>query len=267
LTAEYEFRYAMDVHSLLFHRGTLYAVSTGTDELVRLEMHGTGVRSEMVVWRPIASAPRLDLHHLNSVCGAGDEILVSGFGRKTSAHWSSALDGFVYNVSRERYMVQGVRHPHSVIRAAGCDIYCESGRRAVRIGTGRRVEGLPGYTRGLAAVRDSLFVGTSAKRWPANSGSGSVHPADRCGVARVSVTSGECLSFLDLSACGAEIYDLLAVPGRHSWPTLRADLVLPPELNRTIELRSDERSAAETGRVSAGSASHHGGGRHREDEG
>src|SRR5262245_45795340 len=80
LAGHYAFRSGSDVHSLLAREGRLYAVSTGTDEVLELRLRDADVASETRFWRPDLDGPREDLHHLNSIAARGDTLLVAAFG-------------------------------------------------------------------------------------------------------------------------------------------------------------------------------------------
>src|SRR5262245_36489569 len=58
LRNSYAFRSARDVHSLWVHDETVYAVSTGTDEVVELSLRDDRVVSEREFWRPEPHGPR-----------------------------------------------------------------------------------------------------------------------------------------------------------------------------------------------------------------
>ena len=84
LLSEYPFRCGHDVHSLWACGNSVYAVSTGTDEVIELQLQGEQVISETVLWRPQPGWPREDLHHLNALYVWKGELLVSAFGKKTA---------------------------------------------------------------------------------------------------------------------------------------------------------------------------------------
>jgi hypothetical protein len=99
LVAAYPFRLAADVHSLWSAGDALFAVSTGTDEVVRLSRRGPEFTDEEVFWRPEPTGTREDRHHLNGICVVGDELLVSAFGKSWQLARESARDGFVINAT------------------------------------------------------------------------------------------------------------------------------------------------------------------------
>ncbi len=82
LASHYECQAAADLHSILWADGKLYVVSTGSDELIELQLDGPTVVAEQVIWRPDAHAPRRDAHHLNSLALWRGELLIAGFGPK-----------------------------------------------------------------------------------------------------------------------------------------------------------------------------------------
>ena len=219
----YLFRLGRSVHSLLFTEGRLYAVSTGTDEVLEMEMRGWEVASESVFWRPESDAPRQDRHHLNAICRWRGELLVSCFGKKPSELWNSTRDGFVFSLTRNERIASGILHPHSLLVTSDSVAYCESGRMALRILGGSSVEQLPGYTRGLCHVGDQLFVGTSVGRLISKSTGLINNPGTqgirtgRCTVCRVSAGDLKVEEVVDLTRYGQEIYDLLPLERSNQW--------------------------------------------------
>jgi hypothetical protein len=208
----YGFRSTGDVHSICLAGDRLYAVSTGTDEVIELRIRGPEVVAETVCWRPDPDGPRVDRHHLNGICRWHGELLVSGFGPKSGERWSSAVDGFVVNISRGKRMASGVYHPHSLTAIGDTLAYCESSGKAVRtLGPGPAQCGLPGYTRGLCRAGDGLFVGSCVGRRVSkstglinNSGEGG-ELAGQCAVSRLSLQRFEIESTFDLSDVAREI--------------------------------------------------------------
>jgi hypothetical protein len=76
-----------DVHSIVADAGGMYAVSTGTDELLRLSLDVDGrVVSEEIVWRAESDGERADRHHVNDVAVSGlsswSPVSVRGQGRR-----------------------------------------------------------------------------------------------------------------------------------------------------------------------------------------
>ena len=190
-----------DVHSIAVLDGTVYAVSTGTDEVLALHMRGDRVEREEVFWRPDDSLDRCDHHHLNSIAVMNGELIVSGFGRKAEVErWSSARDGFVRNISRGRSLVRGIYQPHSVRPFADGVGFCESPLRAARLPAGRSCEQLPGYSRGMCQTGSTLLVGASRAR-----GDG----AGRSNVVRLDAASLRIEAGIEVGEGSAEIYDLL----------------------------------------------------------
>lgn len=199
-----------DIHSICIDGDDLFAVSTGTDEVVRHSLR-TGAPPE-TVWSP--SQAGADTHHLNAVIRRGDALLVSGFGPRAGATWSTARDGYIYDVASSRYLKRGLLHPHSLVSQRGILYFCESSRRSVRTLEGDRFV-LDGYARGLAFGADgALFAGSSVGRRGAGDPALVLNPADagsargRCTVS--AFTEGRSRTY-DVSDLGDEVYDLLAL--------------------------------------------------------
>jgi hypothetical protein len=206
----------IDVHSLAVREGVVYAVSTGTDEVLALTMDGDRLVTEEVFWRPDPGLDRGDHHHLNAILDWHGSLLVSGFGRKGEGErWSSARGGFIQRIDDGRRLVEGIRQPHSLAVVEGELAYCESPARALRTVGGRSFDDLPGYARGVCTMPDgTLFVATSCGRLKSKStgeitnAAESGVPAGRCAVVRWS--AGEAPSGIDVGLHAPEIYDLLA---------------------------------------------------------
>jgi hypothetical protein len=213
-----------DAHSLWVDGESLYVVSTGTDEVVRIGMNGSEIGSHEVYWRPDTDAPRADVHHLNAILGFGGDLFVSGFGRKSGATWSSARDGFIVNVTEQRVVASGIEHPHSLVMLGDSLAFCESRRSTVQVIGDPRMQQLPGYTRGMCVAGETLYVATSTGRRVSKS-TGLVNNADDpgaphggCAICRLSATSLAVEEIIDLSNYGYEIYDLLPVGNVEAWP-------------------------------------------------
>jgi len=224
LRNHYDFRVAADVHSICACDGSLYVVSTGTDEVVALGLKGGSVLSESVFWRPASGGPREDLSHLNAIINREGNLLVSGFGPKAGPLWSSANQGFIFNITQQEKIADGLDQPHSLAWLDGTLAYCESRKKAVRALDGSRIQYLPGYTRGLCKVGRNLFVGTSIGRQVSKSTGLINNPVDpgayagECGVFQLSADKFAIEKIFKLGEGAQEIYDLLPIEGTGAWP-------------------------------------------------
>jgi hypothetical protein len=227
----YQFHSTRDIHSISATEDLVYAVSTGTDEVIKLQVHGVDVISEAVFWRPEPGAPRADIYHLNGICNWRGNVLVSGFGKKTGQLWSSAARGFIVDISTGEMIGSQIEQPHSVVALGDTVAYCESRKMAVGVVGGHCAQKLPGYSRGLCQAGGKLFVGTSAGRRVSKSTGVINHPGDGgepvglCAISRLSSESLEVERIIDLSLYGDEIYDLLPVQNTQDWPLVSADSV------------------------------------------
>jgi GT2 family glycosyltransferase len=226
LRSRYAFRSAVDVHSLWVRGDYLYAVSTGTDEILELRIRDGAVTSEVSFWRPDPDGPYQDIHHLNALYDWKGDLLVSGFGKKADKSWNSARDGFVINVTRRETLARGIDQPHSLVGVDGDLAYCESRRLKVGVIGNCKVQHLPGYTRGLCLVGRKLFIATSMGRKQSRSTGALNNPAGegviggQCTISRLAADTFEVEQTIDLSAHAHEIYDLIAVEGSGRWPVV-----------------------------------------------
>jgi hypothetical protein len=213
-----------DVHSICLHGETLYVVSSGTDEVLSLRMRGLEVAATSVLWRPQPDLPEKDTHHLNSIAIWNGDLIVSGFGRRSGALWSTAVDGFIYNIPRAERLVSGLYHPHSVTPMADDLIFCESRRQTFRSLRSGLAQKLGGYTRGVCLAGGHLLVAASRGRKRSNS-TGMLEnwgcpgvSGGCCGIYQVETATFAVEAFIDLSAYGDEVHELLPVTGAAQWP-------------------------------------------------
>jgi hypothetical protein len=206
-----------DVHSICVRDEWLYLVSTGTDEVRRLNVSSVDRPSELV-WR--ASSHGSDTHHVNSILATGTRLLCSAFGPKSGERWSTALAGYVVDVESNELLCSGIEHPHSLVSGPD-DIYVAESRRArVRgLRTGRTLA-VDGYARGLAFLADGRMVaGSSQGRTHSRELETIENPADpgeRHGktslaffaLAGETQTQSTSIVEVDLSEHGPEVYDI-----------------------------------------------------------
>lgn len=222
VVSHYQFERGVDVHSLHLSGETLYAVSTGTDEVLRLMLSGASVTDEKVHWRPADWASPTDARHLNSITSHGGQLLVSGFGTglKHEHAWQPEPKGFIQDIESGAVMSAGLTQPHSILSIDDSLLLCESGRTLVRCLCGTVSGPLPGYTRGLCYFEDRVYVGTSGHRKAAPSAD-SATLQGRCTISSLDPASLAIDRTLDLSGYAEEIYDLLPLPGAVDWARLR----------------------------------------------
>ncbi len=225
LVSMYPLTLVKDIHSFLLlpDEKTLYIVSSGTDEIIRLHLEDATVTSEEFYWSPSLQNERKDTFHINSVYGHRNDILVSGFGvKETADDWNSAHDGFIYNVTRGKEIISGLEQPHSIAVIGNQIAFCESRNKKLRFVGDERSLGLPGYARGLCHHEDRIYAGTSASRKKSKStGKAMIGTAISPGGCTISQISGDTLAIQyawDLNEYAVEIYELMLVPDVSNWP-------------------------------------------------
>jgi hypothetical protein len=217
---QYPFTVGRDVHSICADGRSLYAVSTGTDEVLRLDLDGEGrVKTEQVVWKPDPEAERADLHHLNDVAVIDGRLLISGFGPRPGPNaWQDARKGFVRSTSDGTVVLGPLYHPHSI-----CDLgsgefaVCESPRRRVVTNKNRTSSPLPGYARGLCLAEGKLYVGTSRNRHPSEPLSilpyrGDYGDQGLAAICELDLATLDVERIIELSPHGREVYDIAQLP-------------------------------------------------------
>ena len=214
-----------DAHSVSYHEGYVYVVSTGTDQIIRVARGG----ATEVFWQ--ASDADTDTVHLNSLLWHNDQCLVSAFGPKKENLWRSADEGYVFNISTGEYLMKNIYHPHSLAVINGELWVCESSRLAVVNYCGTRIETPWGYLRGLCEKDGFLYVGSTFGRNKSKS-TGQIidNQADAgirsgvCGIGVIDLRGSfpQIVNFIDLSAYAEEIYDVVALQNCPQWRTYRS---------------------------------------------
>jgi Domain of unknown function (DUF4915) len=198
---------ADDVHSIAVADGHLYAVSTGTDCVMRYRLDG-GVGDPEVVWSPTDGTD--DTHHLNAITLWNGSLVVGAFGPRSGDRWASARDGYLFDVSRGIPIEKGIYHPHAVLAWRGELWWCESATGTVCTSSGPRCV-VDGYVRGLAPVSNRLLaIGSSVGR---HTGDGNITnpldpglPAGRSGITVFDAKKQTVRGFVDTSHIGPEVY-------------------------------------------------------------
>src|SRR4030042_6820095 len=169
-----------DPHSIAVDNNILFIVSTGTDKVLQYKFDWTRkkVFFEKVLWKPSNSTGTADAHHINSIFMSDNRIYISAFGPKKAEKWSSADDGYIYNVTKNRKEITGIYHPHSVFVKNNSIYYCESSKRNARKNQKELLKLDSGYTRGLYIKGRYLLLGTSSGRKNSKSTGLVNNPAD-----------------------------------------------------------------------------------------
>jgi sugar lactone lactonase YvrE len=166
-------------------------------------------------WTFPGSSGEADERHVNGIDFVGDELCVSGFGRKEGEMWPTARGGFVYNVDRDEYVTKGIYHPHSLLDDSGTLWICESPNRRVWSDSGEEYDFPPGYIRGLIVEDEYLYVGSSKRRVVSKSTGRVSRQAPEyegtCCVYRVDRATGDTKVLVDFSETRNEIFELLPV--------------------------------------------------------
>ena len=229
-TADFKLRTAIrlervsDGHSLIWRDNGLLAVSTGTNELVRITLDEAMATAQVEsVWA--LGSQREDCHHLNSLAQLEGRLYGSMLGPTDSkdSHFERQ-DGSIADIASGKPVWTQLLHPHSLL---ACDdkLYClESGRgRLWRfqgkecILTGEPIKDLPGYLRGLAIDGQFLYIGSSALRIRSKSTGELRAPSletnieARCRIYRLDLSTGQ-IACRELTPFAREIYDLILLP-------------------------------------------------------
>ena len=190
-----------DPHDLAWDGELLVAVSTLGNAVFWIDAKGHVARR----WKPPGTG---DCRHLNGVAVHEGRVLVTAFGRfARHREWAVGPrdgQGILLDAESDTVVAAGFSSPHSPRVVEGRLLLCDSGRSELVVLTpkgrvARRVR-LRGWTRGIAAAGDHVYVGESVRRREA--GSASVAVLTRDGLVPV--------HRVELPV--REVYDLLALP-------------------------------------------------------
>jgi uncharacterized protein (TIGR03032 family) len=211
------------VHDLAFAGGQLWLVATAFSCLATLDADHSFVPR----WAPpfITTLAAEDRCHLNGMAVVDDRVAyVTALGQTDEpGGWrpGKATDGVLLDVATSEVVAGGLSMPHSPRWHAGRLWFLESGRGTLGTvdlasGAVQTVAELPGFTRGLALIGDTAFVGLSQVRESSTFGD---LPLTRrlqereSGVWMVSLRTGEISGFLRFEDLVQEIFDVALLPG------------------------------------------------------
>ncbi len=169
-----------DPHSVLTNKDKIYIVSTGTDQVLEycFSKENKEIIFKKVLWFPKKSSQQKDSYHINSIFIENKDIFISAFGLKKNERWSSAKNGFIFNISTNKEIIDSIYHPHSIIAKNKKIYYCESTSKSVKENHKTIIKLDSGYTRGLEIKERYLFLGTSSGRKNSKSSGLINNPAD-----------------------------------------------------------------------------------------
>lgn len=217
-------RACRDPHSLVWHKGFVHVVSTGTNEIYRVSLVNDELGGEELFWTYPGTSPDRDQVHLNGLTIDGEgRLIASCFGERTNeGRWGA--EGRIFYVDNNQTLHDGLNQPHSPVVAADTLAFAESKTGRVYLHDRSATDGwalrqtvtVGGYPRGIAFRGDALFVGVSADRKVSRSQKvqlDSGHEPNPSALIRLEYRTGEVASIPGVSLYGNEIYDIVPLDG------------------------------------------------------
>jgi len=213
----------IDIHEIDFAGDELWLVNTRFSCLCTLDLDHSFVPR----WRPpwVSAYAVEDRCHLNGLAVVdGRPRYVTALGRTdTAGGWRANKNagGVLYDVVRDKVLVEGLSMPHSPRWYRGRVWFLESGYGALSwydptTASSGRLTQLPGFTRGLDFVEGYAVIGLSQVR-ETNTFEGIPITADgserRSGVWVVDLGTGETVALLRFSDAVEEIFAVKVLPG------------------------------------------------------
>jgi hypothetical protein len=153
-----------DVHDLLFHEGSLYAVATQENRVMQFSIEG----ELLADWRFDGAQ---DSMHINCLAVWGGSVVFSAFGDFTEHRGFKGRSfgrGFVQDLRSGQRRITGLSQPHSLLCVGGNLLLANSETFELQeydpAGNSLRSKRLHGYCRGLCFSGGQLFVGLSNSR-------------------------------------------------------------------------------------------------------
>lgn len=201
-----------DTHSVCFRDGQLYFALSGRDSIYKAWFEDRSRKWETsLYWTFPGSSGIADENHVNGIECIEGSLCVSGLGKKEAGLWASTKKGFVYDIERSKYIIDGLHHPHSLLEAYGTLWTCESTKRKLVSRDGWEYELPAGYVRGLAASEETFYVGASKRRIGSKSSGDLKNYEGVCCIYKISRASGELQMLIDFSEFRNEIYEMMLV--------------------------------------------------------
>lgn len=217
-------RACRDPHSLVWHKGFVHVVSTGTNEIYRVSLVNDELGGEELFWTYAGTSPDRDQVHLNGLTIDGEgRLIASCFGERTNeGRWGA--EGRIFYVDNNQTLHDGLNQPHSPVVAADTLAFAESKTGRVYLHDRSATDGwalrqtvtVGGYPRGIAFRGDALFVGVSADRKVSRSQKVQLdrgHEPNPSALIRLEYRTGEVASIPGVSLYGNEIYDIVPLDG------------------------------------------------------
>ncbi|WP_094701555.1 DUF4915 domain-containing protein [Brevibacillus laterosporus] len=194
-----------DIHDLLVQDGVLYAVSTGTNEIVSL-CTDTG---EITQRWPFPGEG--DSWHLNCIDFWNGRMVVTAFceGTKHGDYYKNPIyNGFVMDVETKVKLWSGLTHPHTPKKEGTRRYVCDSGLQRLLIQEDAHTHELiyPGYPRGLCFTDDYILLGVSQPRNLTTDKNASIKVIDKKSLLQVDEIELPFIEVYDIKILPAELF-------------------------------------------------------------
>ncbi len=229
LEARAKFKYfplkkCKDAHSIVYHDGYIYIVSTGTNEIYRVQLTDEGTYEEELFWRYPGVDYDKDVVHLNGLTiDVNGQWIASCFGpRKSADNWKTDC-GRIFFLESGCNIVTGLKHPHTPLIINNQLLFAESLAGKIHIYQKNQKDSwvlnktisLDGYPRGITSDGQNLLVALSVNRHRSRS-QGKIVGEDSNKLssvfAEINWQTREVQQKYSLLEYGREIYDVFLLP-------------------------------------------------------
>lgn len=207
-----------DTHSLTFHNGYIYIVSTGTNEIYRVSFFDGNFVKEELFWQYPDVKYDKDEVHLNGLTIDKDCLIASCFGnKKVDGSWD--VEGRIFYVDSNQTIHGGLNQPHSPVIDGERLVFAESKAQKIYL-YNKSIKDewyfekdfvLNGYTRGLILKENRIWVAISADRKSSRSKKtfeASELESGDSAIVEIDINTCQKVTMLNLIGFGREVYDL-----------------------------------------------------------
>lgn len=212
IVSEHLIETLIDAHSCVGHEDKVYAVSTGRDSILEINIPTMTVLKEHSKNQTFS-----DTLHMNGITMYNGEILSSHFGNLWRSHEKGAELGAIVNFTSGTTLLSNIAHPHSIVVHDNKVFFLGSYHGTVEEATnpGRKVLAtLDGYLRGLVVGPWGAAVGASGlRRFSRSKKTLNEDVTDTREFTRITVfdSNWKEVKAIDLSDIAYEVYDIINI--------------------------------------------------------
>lgn len=236
----------VDSHSIVYHENYIYVVSSGTNEIYRLQFINNTLGNEELFWRYPGVSYDKDEVHLNGLAIDNGNFIASCFGYRASDGTFTKDQGRIFYLNGKS-IHEGLAQPHSPrvenqklffaeSWRSNIYVYDKAGEEDWKI---RTIFQIKGYLRGLTLNKNHLYIASSISRNISRSQLKKTEDLLSLSTSKLytlDLDTGKVLSEDELLTYGREIYDINILLNTISLPS---NSIMLSERAKAMEIIAD----------------------------